>query len=87
VPAQFGAAHSANITSDPETGIGTYTDGELAYLLRTGVTRDGRYTPPWMVKVPNMADEDVLGVIAFLRSDDPLVRPIKAKRPNPNPAF
>jgi mono/diheme cytochrome c family protein len=87
LPAQFGAAHSANITSDPETGIGTYTDGELAYLLRTGVTRDGRYTPPWMVKVPNMADEDVLDVIAFLRSDDPLVRPIKAKRPASEPSL
>ena len=48
LPPQFGWAHSANITRDPETGIGTWTDGELAYLLRTGVTRDGRYTPPWM---------------------------------------
>jgi hypothetical protein len=57
LPPQFGSAHSANITGDPETGIGTYTDGELAYLLRTGITRDGRYAPPWMVKVPNMADE------------------------------
>jgi mono/diheme cytochrome c family protein len=87
VPAQFGSAHSANITSDSETGIGSYTDGELAYLLRTGVTRDGRYTPPWMVKVPKMADEDLLDVIAFLRSDDPLVRPIKAKRPASQPSL
>ena len=87
VPAQFGSAHSANITRDPETGIGTYTDGELAYLLRTGVTRDGRYTPPWMVKLAKMADEDVLDVIAFLRSDDPLVRPIKAKRPAGKPSL
>ena len=31
-PTQFGAAHSANITRDPETGIGSWTDGELAYL-------------------------------------------------------
>jgi mono/diheme cytochrome c family protein len=87
LPAQFGAAHSANITQDLETGIGAWTDGELAYLLRTGVTRDGRYTPPWMVKLPNMADEDLLSVIAFLRSDDPLVRPIKAKRPASKPSL
>jgi mono/diheme cytochrome c family protein len=87
IPAQFGSAHSANITRDPETGIGAWTDGELAYLLRTGVTRDGRYTPPWMVKLPKMADEDLRGVIAFLRSDDPLVRPIKAKRPASNPSL
>jgi mono/diheme cytochrome c family protein len=87
VPAQFGTAHSANITRDPETGIGAWTDGELAYLLRTGVTRDGRYTPPWMVKLPNMADEDLLDVIAFLRSDDPLVRAVKAKRPPGKPSL
>jgi mono/diheme cytochrome c family protein len=87
VPRQFGSAHSANITRDPETGIGTWTDGEIAYLLRTGVRRDGRYTPPWMVKLPNMADEDLLSVIAFLRSDDPLVRPVKAQRPPSRPSL
>jgi mono/diheme cytochrome c family protein len=87
VPAQFGWAHSANITRDPETGIGTWTDGELAYLLRTGVRRDGRYIPPWMVKLPNMADEDLKDVIAFLRSDDPLVRPVKVKRPPSRPSL
>jgi mono/diheme cytochrome c family protein len=87
VPKQFGAAHSANITGDPETGIGSWTDGELAYLLRTGVTRDGRYTPPWMVKLPNMADEDLKDVIAYLRSDDPLLRPVKAKRPASQPSL
>jgi hypothetical protein len=27
-------------------------------------------TPPWMVKLPNMADEDLEDVIAFLRSDE-----------------
>lgn len=87
VPKQFGSAHSANITHDPETGIGTYTDGELVYLLRTGITREGRYTPPWMVKLPLMADEDLHDVVAFLRSDDPLVRPIVAKRPACEPSL
>jgi mono/diheme cytochrome c family protein len=87
VPAQFGSAHSANITGDPETGIGTWTDGEIAYLLRTGVRRDGRYTPPWMVKLPLMADEDLKDIIAFLRSDDPLVKPVSAKRPLGKPSL
>jgi mono/diheme cytochrome c family protein len=77
LPPQFGVAYAANITRDPETGIGGWTDGELAYLLRTGVTRDGRYTPPWMVKLPLVSDEDLADVIAFLRSDDPLVQPVK----------
>ena len=87
LPPQFGVAHSANITRDLETGIGAWTDGEIAYLLRTGVTRDGRYTPPWMVKLPKIADEDLEDLIAFLRSDDPLVRPVKAKRPPSKPSL
>jgi mono/diheme cytochrome c family protein len=74
LPAQFGEAYSLNITSHPTKGIGGWTDGELAYLLRTGVARDGRYTPPWMVKLPNTSDEDLRDIIAFLRSDDPLVQ-------------
>ena len=75
VPAQFGEAWSRNITAHPVNGIGSWTNGEIAFLLRTGIARDGRYTPPWMVKLPNLSDEDLRDVIAFLRSDDPLVQP------------
>ncbi len=72
---QFGVVYSPNITGDRQHGIGEWTDGEIAYLLRTGVARDGRYTPAWMPKFPLLADEDVYDVIAFLRSDDAQVRP------------
>jgi mono/diheme cytochrome c family protein len=75
LPAQFGRAWSRNITGDREKGIGGWTDGEIAFLLRTGVDREGRYTPPWMVKLPNASEEDIRDIVAFLRSDDPLVRP------------
>jgi len=74
LPPQFGEAWSLNITAHRVKGIGSWTDGEIAYLLRTGVARDGRYTPPWMIKTPNLSDEDLGDVIAFLRSDDPLVQ-------------
>jgi mono/diheme cytochrome c family protein len=87
LPPQFGTAYSANITRDAETGIGSWTDGEIAYLLRTGVAPDGRYTPPWMVKLPRMADEDLMDVIAFLRSDDPLVRPVRKDPPLSEPSL
>jgi mono/diheme cytochrome c family protein len=72
LPASFGEAYSKNITRDPVFGIGSWTDGELAFLLRTGVTRTGQYAPPWMPKYPHMSDEDLESVIAFLRSDDPM---------------
>src|SRR6185295_12480409 len=72
-PKEFGPIFSQNITQDKTYGIGTWTDGEILYLLRTGIKRDGKYAPPWMAKLPHMADEDINSVIAFLRSDDPMV--------------
>lgn len=72
-PPEFGVINSQNITQDKEYGIGNYSDGELLRLLRTGIKKDLQYAPPWMAKVPHMSDEDVASIIAFLRSDDPLV--------------
>jgi mono/diheme cytochrome c family protein len=73
-PAEFGVIYSVNITRHPTKGIGSWTDSEIAYLLRTGVKRDGQYTPPWMVKLPHMSDEDLASIITFLRSDDSMVQ-------------
>jgi mono/diheme cytochrome c family protein len=72
-PKEFGDVFSQNITQDKNYGIGAWTDGEILYLLRTGIKRDGKYAPPWMAKLPHMADEDINSVIAFLHSDDPMV--------------
>ncbi len=69
LPREFGEVTSANITQHREKGVGAWSDGELAYALRTGVARDGRYLPPYMPKFPNLSDEDMASVIAWLRSD------------------
>ena len=67
---RFGVVYAPNITQDRRHGIGEWSDGEIAYLLRTGVARDGRYMPIWMPKYPLLADEDLGDLIAFLRSPD-----------------
>lgn len=72
-PPEFGTINSANITQDKTYGIGEWTDGELLLLLRTGIKRDGNYAPPYMAKLPKMADEDIESIIAFLHSDHPAV--------------
>lgn len=72
-PAEFGKIYSQNITQDKTYGIGDWTNAEIVYLLRTGILKDGKYAPPYMAKLPNMADEDINAIMAFLRSDDPLV--------------
>lgn len=68
-------------------GIGGWTDGEIAFLLRTGIRRDGQYTPPWMPKLNRIADEDLYSIIAFLRSDDSLVQADPAPDKESEPSF
>ena len=70
---QFGNVYSRNITNDPVHGIGNMTDGQVYYLLRTGVRPDGRFLPI-MAKLQKMSDEDLQSIIAFLRSDNQLVQ-------------
>lgn len=75
LPTEFGAAYSRNITQHPEKGIGKWSDGEIVWLLRTGINpKTGQYVPPWMPKFLRMSDEDMYSIIAFLRSDDPMVK-------------
>ena len=88
IPAMFGKVWSANITHDAQYGAtGRYTDGELAYLLRTGIKRDGRYAPPWMPKFPHLSDQDLQSIIAYLRSDAPELQPSDAVHPAQQPSF
>jgi hypothetical protein len=63
-----------NITPDVESGIGAWTDGEIARAIREGVGRDGEALfpiMPWFMYT-EMSDEDVLAVIAYLRSQPPV---------------
>jgi mono/diheme cytochrome c family protein len=83
---QFGALYSKNITNDPESGIGKWTDGELIYLLRTGVKPDGTFLPV-MAKLQKMSDEDLQSVIAFLRSDNAWVQADNTSHPESKYSF
>ncbi len=87
LPAEFGKAWSANITNHPERGAGRYTDGEIAYLLRTGIKRDGLYAPPWMPKFPHLSDRDLQSIIAYLRSDAPELAASDKTHPASQPSF
>ena len=68
-----------NITMDEETGIGAWTDGEIARAIREGISRDGEALfpiMPWFMYT-EMTDEDVSAVIAYLRT----IEPVKSFRP------
>ena len=87
LPPDFGEVHSANITQSKEHGIGSWTDGELMYFLRTGVRKNGQYAPIYMPKYTHMSDDDMKSIIAFLRSDQPLVQASEIPTVKPIPSF
>jgi hypothetical protein len=67
-----GTVHAPNITPDIETGIGAYTDGEIARAMRYGVKRDGSPLVDFM-PFYDLSDKDLTAVISYLRST-PAVR-------------
>lgn len=79
VPKIVGKVYASNITRHKEHGIGNYTEGQLAYLIRTGISRNGKLMP--YMQRPNLSDNDLKAIIAFLRSDDELVRASEVKSP------
>lgn len=67
----FGKFYTRNITPDSATGIGRYSDGELARVLRHSVKPNGEAVLPFM-PFQNMSDEDLTAVISYLRSTKPV---------------
>jgi mono/diheme cytochrome c family protein len=70
----FGMLYSTNITADPDTGIGSYTDRQFIAAVRNGVRRDGEALYPAMpfASYTYMTDADVLAVKAYLFSLPPV---------------
>jgi mono/diheme cytochrome c family protein len=79
-PAALGEIWAPNLTADPAAGIGTFSDGDIARLLRNGLRHDGRYAAA-MPRFGRLADQDVAALIGFLRSGDPLVAPSSERVP------
>lgn len=69
-----GQVVAPNLTPDPETGIGTWSDDALARAIREGIGHDGRALFPIMPypHYSQMPDEDLASVIVFLRSLPPV---------------
>src|SRR5262245_25385761 len=74
-----------NLTPDPESGIGGWSEADIVKAMRTGMTPDGRQLNPMMpynVAFRDMTDQDALDIARFLRS----LPPVRSGRP-PNPPF
>jgi mono/diheme cytochrome c family protein len=73
-PKIIGRITAPNITTDTAHGIGKWTVANLDYFLRTGVKPNGKKAFIAMPRFPNMADEDLMSIIYFLKSDSAIAK-------------
>ncbi len=69
-----GVVYPPNLTPDTRTGIGRWNDEALIQLVRVGINPDGGHALPVMPwpAYSRLSDEDILTIIAYLRSLPPV---------------
>lgn len=67
----IGKMYTRNITPDSTTGIGRFTDQEIARALRYGIGPEGRAFFDFM-PFHNTSDEDLTAIISYLRAQKPV---------------
>ncbi|HVZ46342.1 MAG TPA: c-type cytochrome [Ramlibacter sp.] len=82
-------AVAPNITPDPETGIGKWTDDQLAKAIREGIRPDGSVIgPPMPIGFyRHISDTDLAAIVAYLRAQPPVKHAVEKSKFNmPLPA-
>lgn len=78
----WGVTYTANLTPDPETGLGRWSEQMFIRALRLGrhmgASRPIQPPMPWEV-YGRLSDEDLKAIFAYLRS----IPPVKNKVPEP----
>lgn len=77
----YGVVYAPNITPDPETGIGNWSEEDVAHVLHTGVTPDGTQLVRAMpyVAFSAMSNQEALDVAAYLFSLEPVANQVEAR--------
>lgn len=73
----YGTFYGTNITPDPATGIGSWTDRQVIDVIRLGVRPDGSVMSPVMPypAFNEMSEQDVTDLVAYLRTLPAVARP------------
>jgi mono/diheme cytochrome c family protein len=80
----WGISYTANLTPDPETGLGKWTQRNFVETIRTGrhMGRGREVLPPMPIQVyRNLTDADLAAVFAYLQS----IPAIRNRVPEPLP--
>lgn len=78
-----GIVYPSNITPDIETGIGTWSDRQIANAIRAGIGRHGNRriaTMPWQ-GYARLSDDDLTAIVSYLRSIEPVQHRVPAEVP------
>lgn len=80
MPAIPGSLSAPNLTPDPETGSGTWSDDQIARAIREGIKHDDSTIFPMMpyYNFRILSDEDLASVVVFIRSLPPVRNPLPA---------
>jgi mono/diheme cytochrome c family protein len=70
-----------NITPDPESGIGRWSDAEIGRAIRDGVRPDGSLIgPPMPIELyRGISDDDLAAIVAYLRSVPAVRNPVPGR--------
>ena len=73
-------AYASNITPDPETGIGAWSDEQIITAIREGKRPDGSIIGPAMpiMLYRGISDRDAQAIVAYLRSIPPIRNEVPA---------
>jgi mono/diheme cytochrome c family protein len=73
----FGTMYGTNITPDPETGIGRWSEAAFVRAMREGVDREGRHLYPVFPYeyFTRLADEDLRALYAYIMTREPVRAP------------
>lgn len=66
----LGVFHGPNLTPDPATGLGSWTEEQIVAAIRTGRRPDGRMLAPvmpWM-SLARLTDADASAIAVYLKS-------------------
>jgi mono/diheme cytochrome c family protein len=74
-----------NITPDPDTGLGKWSESAIADVLKSGMLPDGDFVGGAMTDVVNhgtshLADEDVRAIVVYLKSVKPVRNKVEKKK-------
>jgi hypothetical protein len=76
IPGDFGAGvhlFGPNLTPDPTTGIGNWSDDQISTAILSGIDNMGERLCPQMAHFPDMQPPEVTSILGYLHSLAPVV--------------